>query len=320
MLTELYPLFLKPTIKNYIWGGKYFKDFIDFENFHNEPIAEVWVIFDQNTIINGSLAGLTLQKIVQQYGAQFLGTRYFSQKPQKFPILIKFLDCHEWLSIQVHPGDEQAKQLEGPDSNGKTEGWFVIDAKPGAELIAGVKPSVSRQMLKTHIENGTILNVLGRYPIQKNDAVFIAPGTIHALGPGSVIYEIQQNSDITYRIYDWERPLSAGRVLHLEKSIAVANTALQNQPKKTTYAPRQNIFSCDYFSLDLFQSEQQKVELSPNGESFHSLTIIEGQAFFESDVERFTLNQFESVLIPASHPSYHLQGNFQMLLGSLNEK
>ncbi len=320
MLTELYPLFIKPTIKNYIWGGKYFKDFIEFENYHNEPIAEVWVIFDQNTVINGSLAGLTLQQIVQQYGAQFLGARYFSQKPQKFPLLIKLLDCHEWLSIQVHPGDEQAKQLEGPDFNGKTEGWFVIDAKPGAELIAGVKPSVSRQMLKTHIENGTILNVLGRYPIQKNDAVFIASGTIHALGPGSVIYEIQQNSDITYRIYDWERPLSAGRVLHLEKSIAVANTALQNQPKKITPAPRQNIFSCDYFSLDLFQSEHQRVELSPNGESFHSLTIIEGQALFESDVNRFTLNQFESVLIPASHPSYHLQGDFQMLLGSLNEK
>lgn len=317
-MKELYPIFLKPTIKNYVWGGNKFQDIIQSPKEINLPIAEVWIVYDQNPVLNGPYTGLTLQQLTQKFGNQLLGSRFSSITSGKFPLLIKLLDCNQWLSIQVHPDDAKARELEGPEFSGKTEGWYVIDANLNAQLIAGVKPGVTKEQLSEAINKGKVIDSLVNHNIHKDDYISIPAGTIHALGPGSIIYEIQQNSDITYRVYDWDRPASDGRPLHIEKSIQVSDPSLQSALKKINSTELQNIFSNDYFSLDLFQSNGQEITLDPAGETFHSLTVIEGTGRFESKIDTFEMNQFESVLLPASLSEYKLSGEFKILVGSLS--
>ncbi len=317
---ELYPLFLEPTIKNYIWGGTTFKKFLNGKQDHSEHIAEVWVFYDHNQIKNGLWAGKTLRELVNLFGIDLLGSLHRSTNFENFPLLIKLLDCQEWLSIQVHPNDQQALNLEGAGFNGKTEGWYILAAEPNAQLIAGLKPDIGQDALANAIRNGTITSQLRYHPIQKDDYIFIPAGTIHALGPSARVYEIQQNSDVTYRVYDWDRPASDGRPLHIEKSLSVTDTKIKSTLHQAQNQRIQNIFACDYFSLDLYQSSGLEFELHPNGESFHALTVIAGSAEFDSESDHFILNQFESVLVPASYPHYHLLGDFKILKGSLNRK
>lgn len=320
MKKELYPLFFKPTIKNYIWGGQTFKQFLDHDPEHSEHIAEIWVFYGHNIVKNGPLAGKTLQELVSYYKNDLLGVFHRSTNFENFPLLIKLLDCQEWLSIQVHPNDEQALNLEGADFKGKTEGWYILDADQNAQLIAGLKSDSIKEALGLAIQNGTITSQVQYHSIQKDDYIFIPAGTIHALGPGALVYEIQQNSDVTYRVFDWDRPASAGRPLHIEKSIAVTDPKVESILHKTQNQPEQNIFNCDYFSLDLYQSAGLHIELNPNRESFHALSVIEGSAEFDSEGDHFTLHQYESVLVPACYPSYQLRGDFKLLKGSLNKK
>ncbi len=315
---SLYPLFLEPTIKNYIWGGRTFSQFLDNNSDPSLPVAEIWAIYNHNRIRNGYLSGKTLQDLVRNFGNALLGNFYESDSFENFPLLIKLLDSQQWLSVQVHPNDDQAEKLEGKGLNGKTEGWFILDADPEAQLIAGIKPGIDKGILSTSIQNGTIASTLHYHSIHKNEFIFIPGGTIHALGPGARVYEIQQNSDVTYRVYDWDRPASAGRPLHIDKSIAVANFASQTQLQKSQDLPCQNIFSCEYFSLDLYQSGNKSVELVPNQDTFHALTVIQGMAEFSGPDYQFSINQYESVLVPANYPSYQLTGNFKILKGSLN--
>lgn len=315
---ELYPLFLEPTVKNYIWGGQTFKKFLNSSHDPSEKIAEIWVIHNHNKVKNGSLTGITLKELVNSYGLDLLGNLYQSINFENFPLLVKLLDCQEWLSIQVHPKDDQAVALEGVGFNGKTEGWFILDAKPEAQLIAGLKSVLNKEELAEVIRNGNITTQLQYHAIEKDNFIFIPAGTIHALGPGTLVYEIQQSSDVTYRVYDWDRPASAGRPLHIEKSIAVIDSVGEIKLQKALNLQVQNIFKCDYFSLDLHHSSGQKVDLNPNGESFHALTVIDGSAEFNSQRDQFILNQFESVLVPASYPSYQLDGKFKILKGILN--
>ncbi|PKO06902.1 MAG: mannose-6-phosphate isomerase [Chloroflexi bacterium HGW-Chloroflexi-3] len=316
----LYPLLLEPTIKNYVWGGQKFSHSLHNNPDPSQPVAEIWTIYNHNRIRNGYLSGKTLQDLVRNFGTTLLGKFYNSNSFENFPLLIKLLDSQQWLSVQVHPNDDQAVELEGKEFNGKTEGWFVLDADPGAQLIAGIKPGMDKKTLASSIQNGTITSHLQYHSIHKYDYIFIPAGTIHALGPGARVYEIQQNSDVTYRVYDWDRPASAGRPLHIEKSIAVTDTLSQGQLNQSQDLPYQNIFTCQYFSLDLYQSAGKKVELNPNHDSFHALTVIEGVTEFISSDAQFSLNTFESVLVPASYPSYQLSGNYKLLIGSLNSK
>ncbi len=314
----LYPLFLEPTIKNYVWGGQKFSHFLQNNPDPPQPVAEIWAIYNHNRIRNGYLSGKTLQNLVRNFGTTLLGNFYNSNYFENFPLLIKLLDSQQWLSVQVHPNDDQAVKLEGNGFNGKTEGWFVLDADPEAQLIAGLKPGIEKETLASSIHSGTITSHLQYHSIHKNDFIFIPAGTIHALGPGARVFEIQQNSDVTYRVYDWDRPVSAGRPVHIEKSIAVTDIDSIGQLKQSLDLPYQNIFICQYFSLDLYQAEGVKIDLNPNQDSFHALTVIEGVTEFIGFDSHFSLNQFESVLVPASYPPYQLAGKFKILKGSLN--
>lgn len=318
MNNELYPLILEPTIKNYIWGGRKFQSFLSPDQDKDLPIAEIWTIYENNLIKNGELAGKSLAEIQKLYGKDLLGEDY-SLYGGKFPLLIKLLDSQDWLSIQVHPNNGQAQTMQGACHFGKTEAWFVLDATDDAQLIAGVEPGIDQNQLIQAIRQGKIASLVKYHHIKKDNYIFIRAGTIHALGPGATIYEIQQNSDITYRVYDWDRPATAGRPLHPEESIAVIDPKIDVKLGRVDpEIDMQDIITSEYFQLRLLRNNGNGFSMNPAGKSFQALTVIEGIAALYSKFGNFLLKQYDSILVPANHPPYHLSGNFKILCGSLN--
>ena len=194
---------LIPEYRDYLWGGQRLRP--------GTLTAEAWIVYEGDRIANGSLHGQTLAEAAQQLGADLLGQKTVSRTGTRFPLLIKILDCNDWLSVQVHPNDEQARQMEGPDQFGKTEAWHILEAVDGAQLIAGVKEGTTAEALAAAIRNGTIIDRVQYHAAHTGDTIFMPAGTLHALGPGFLVYEVQQTSNITYRIFDWNRPASAGR-------------------------------------------------------------------------------------------------------------
>ncbi|HSD84359.1 MAG TPA: type I phosphomannose isomerase catalytic subunit, partial [Anaerolineae bacterium] len=253
--------------------------------------------------------GQTLAEAAQECGAALLGANTLRRTGARFPLLIKILDCQQWLSVQVHPNDEQAWQMEGPDQFGKTEAWYVLDAAKDAQLIAGVRAGTSPAALAQAIRNGTIVDLAQYHQAQTGDTVFMPAGTLHALGPGFLIYEVQQTSNLTYRIFDWNRPASAGRALHIEQSVAVTNAQGIGQilpAGDLSGAARRQLVQCPYFTLTLLAAHAQPLMLDTHGQSFHAITIIEGQGTIACGAERVTLNRFETVLVAAQAGEYQL--------------
>jgi len=296
------PFSLAPEYRDYVWGGSRLRPEV-------VPTAEAWVVFAGNRVSSGSYAGRTLSDLAETFGADLLGTRAVAQTGKRFPVLVKILDCAQWLSLQVHPNDEQAEKLEGEGFFGKTEAWHVLENEPDAKLIAGMKPNITAKMLADSIKNGTILDMVQSIEVKAGDTLFMSPGTIHALGPGMLIYEIQQTSDITYRVYDWGRPQTETRKLHIDKALAVSN------PSATTSvlsAPQVNdgevktLTQCQYFQLEAVLVETKTVALDMLGESFHALTLLDGQSQVTAGGESFILNKFETLLIPAICGAYQI--------------
>jgi len=296
------PFSLAPEYRDYVWGGSRIRPEV-------VPTAEAWVVFAGNRVSSGSYAGRTLSDLAETFGADLLGTRAVAQTGKRFPVLVKILDCAQWLSLQVHPNDEQAEKLEGKGFFGKTEAWHVLENEPNAKLIAGMKPNITAEMLADSIKNGTILDTVQSIEVKAGDTLFMSPGTIHALGPGMLIYEIQQTSDITYRVYDWGRPQTETRKLHIDKALAVSN------PSATTSvlsAPQVNdgevktLTQCQYFQLEAVLVETKTVALDTLGESFHALTLLDGQCQVRAGSESFILNKFETLLIPAICGAYQI--------------
>lgn len=305
---------LTPEYRDYVWGGQRLRP--------GTLTAEAWVVYEGDRIANGSLQGQTLADAAQQLGADLLGQDVVHRTGLRFPLLIKILDCNDWLSVQVHPNDEQARQMEGPDQFGKTEAWHILDVADGAQLIAGVKEGTSAEALAAAIRNGTIVDQAQVHAAHTGDSIFMPAGTLHALGPGFLVYEVQQTSNITYRIFDWNRPASAGRELHIEQSVAVTNPqgtghvqpALKLQPDD-----QRSLVQCPYFALELLTAQSQPVALDTRSASFHALTVIDGQGTIECGGERITLNPFETVLVAAKAGAYHLRpiGSVRALKASL---
>ena len=297
------PFSLAPEYRDYVWGGSKLRPEI-------VPTAEAWIIYAGNRVSSGLYAGRTLSDISLAFGSDLLGSRAVTQTGRRFPVLVKILDCAQWLSLQVHPNDEQAKKLEGEGFFGKTEAWHVLEVEPNAKLIAGMKPNITTEALADSIRNGTIVDTAQSIEVKAGDTLFMSPGTIHALGPGMLIYEIQQTSDLTYRVYDWGRPETETRKLHIEKALAVSN------PKATTSVlqmPQVNdgdvvtLTGCEYFRLETVSVEKKTLGLDTRGESFHGLTVIEGQIQVSAEGEAFVLNKFETLLIPACCGAYQIK-------------
>ncbi|MCE9645318.1 MAG: class I mannose-6-phosphate isomerase [Chloroflexi bacterium] len=293
---------LKPEYRDYVWGGDRLRP-------GQRPTAEAWVVWEGNQIETGKLAGKTLGEAAIEYGEALLGSKPHSRTGTRFPLLVKLLDCEQWLSLQVHPNDEQAIQLEGPGHFGKTEAWHVLDAQPGAKLIAGVKPGVQAAQLADSIRDGSVSEVSQYAEVTRGDTIFMPAGTLHALGPGLFIYEVQQTSDLTYRVYDWGRPQTEARRLHIDKSIQVArperSVPVMSMPDAGDGASVQ-LVSCEYFSLDLLAASSRNISLNTAGESFHAITVIEGKARLQAGTEKIELENMQTALVPAGMGKYEL--------------
>jgi len=301
MLTQ--PIRLTPEYRDYVWGGARLRPAI-------VPTAEAWVVYEGDLVASGPYAGRTLASLASEFGAELLGRSALEQTGQRFPLLVKILDCAQWLSLQVHPNDEQAVALEGPGFYGKTEAWHVLEAEPGSVLIAGMKPDISPAALAESIRAGSILETVQKIEVRAGETIFMSPGTIHALGPGLLIYEIQQTSDLTYRVYDWGRPQTEARKLHIEKALAVSRpeaVGTARQAPLLNDGDAQPVSQCKYFKLELMYASERNIELNTRGDSFHALTVIEGQAKVVVDGQSQLLQRFETVLIPAACGVYELQ-------------
>jgi len=294
---------LVPLYDPRVWGGQRLK------HSPENPIGEAWVVYERNPIASGPFAGRTLAEVAAERGAALVGRHAFKRTGARFPLLIKLLDCADWLSIQVHPNDEQAIQMEGPGEFGKTEAWHVLEAEEGARLIAGVRPGTSAAELAQAIRSGGIEPYALYHTVHAGDTIFMPAGLMHALGPGLLLYEVQQTSDLTYRVFDWNRPASAGRPLHIEQSVAVTNPGLAGKtiplPPLAAHDQR-SMVRCKYFDLSLLLAQQEPLQLDTFDESFHALTVIEGKAEVIWGDEQVTLDCFESVVVSAEAGSYRL--------------
>jgi mannose-6-phosphate isomerase len=287
-----------------VWGGQRLR-----VSPTDVPYGEAWIIHENNRISVGPFAGKTLNEVTLAFGQGLLGVNAVGRTGSRFPLLIKILDCADWLSVQVHPNDAQAVQLEGTDFAGKTEAWHILEAEAGATLIAGVKPGTSPEALAAAIRDGSVLEVALKTTAAAGDSVMMYAGTMHALGPGFLLYEVQQTSDITYRVYDWDRPASAGRTLHIEQSVTVTrhDASAEVRHLEPLHNASAALVECPYFLLEALAADGSSLFADTKGSSFHAITVTEGEAQIVAGDERIKLGRFESVIVPASFGKYEFR-------------
>lgn len=315
------PFYLKAPCKDYIWGGSRLRDY--GKQSDRDVIAESWELSchpdGESVIASGSYAGLTLPDYLKEH-PEALGTA--CGRFDRFPVLIKLIDAHDDLSVQVHPDDAYAQRVE--HEYGKTELWYVVDARPGAELIYGVRESVTKEQLRQAIADGTLGTLLNRIPVKPGDSLYIPAGTLHAIGKGVLIAEVQQSSNITYRVYDYDRPGRDGkpRELHIDKALDVVRLT----PLTPTEAYRaeepvsfgnftiQRIGSCDYFSVNKVDV-RSLVNFDTDAESFNHILVLEGEAVLRTqDGDRMPMRPGTSIFVPAGYGRYWIEGECRLLL------
>lgn len=305
---------LKPSCKDYLWGGTRLKTEFGKE-FTGDRLAETWELSchpdGPSVVLNGEYAGDTLSEYILMEGKKVTGTK--SRKYEQFPLLIKFIDAKDDLSIQVHPGDAYALENEG--QYGKTEMWYIVDCEEGASLYYGFSREVSREEFRERIEQKTLLEVLNKVEVQKGDVLFIEPGTIHAIGQGNLIAEIQQNSNVTYRVYDYGRKGADGkeRDLHIEKALQVTNRI--PVVRKKSFEP--HMVACDYFTVDKIVLDGQLIKRifgEVDRSSFASLLVLDGEGEVRSREEDIPVRKGDSIFITADTGAYELEGHFEALL------
>lgn len=302
----MYTLKLKPALKDYLWGGTRLKTEYKMES-DLEKVAEAWVLSTHkdgpSVVLNGELCGKTLTEAVEVFGADCLGEN--GKKFSYFPILIKLIDARDDLSVQVHPNDEYALKVEG--EYGKTEMWYIVDCEEGAALYYGFKEEISKEEFRKKIADNTITDVLNRVPVKKGDVFFIPSGTIHAIGRGILIAEIQQNSNTTYRVCDYGRLGADGkpRPLHIDKAVEVTNLTPPPESKDLSSG---TLAECEYFKVRLFSTDKQK-EIEVDNASFVSLLCLEGEVSFDG----VTLVKGDCAFIPANRGKITFKGSATLI-------
>ena len=298
----LFPL--EAQYRERVWGGQRLLA-------HTPPIGEAWIAYGESVVSAGVAQGQTISALLNGAvpgltAASLLGAALAARSP-RFPLLIKLLDCADWLSVQVHPNDAQAREMVGPDELGKTGAWHFLKAEPGAEILAGVTQGTTQEQLAGAIRSGTVLDVSQRHRVAPGDTAFIPAGTLHALGPGMLLYEVQEASDTTYRVYDWDRPASAGRALHIEESVAVTEAQRRGELRRYDETGGQGVLtSCEYFVLEGLALAGGAEHGDTGGEHFHLITVVEGAATLSSGSERLELSQYQTALVSASAGQYQL--------------
>ena len=294
---------LTPACKDYLWGGEKLRQDYGIQS-QLHPLAEAWVLSchpdGPSVVATGPLAGKTLPEYIQEKGPGCLGAD--CEKFTDFPILAKFIDAKGDLSIQVHPSNEYA--LAHEHQFGKTEMWYVLDCEPGATLYYGFQHQISREEFQQRIQDNTLTEVLNAVPVEKGDLFFIPAGTLHAIRKGIVVAEIQQNSNVTYRIYDYGRVGVDGkpRQLHIQQALEVT----QRTPPQPDPDFHGHLAQCPYFTVDVMEG---RFTLDCGPESFVSVLVLEGTgALWEGD-ESMSLRKGESLFIPAGAGQCRLEGD-----------
>lgn len=307
----MYPIKFENLYYKKIWGGRDLEDFRN--NLPEGNIGESWdVACHENGMsiaLNGEFKGKTLEEIIEKQKEKVVGNKL---KGMKFPLLVKLINSREKLSVQVHPDDEYAKRIE--NSLGKTEAWYVVDAKEGAALIVGTK-DCDKETFKKAVENGETEKYLNRIPVKKGDYFLINSGLVHAICEGIIIAEIQQNSDITYRIYDYDR----GRELHIDKALDVINFDLKAEEQSNTSVEKHEgydkcvLCNGEYFTIEKYIIENE-VKSKSNEDEFFILTCTEGRGIIKTeDGEKTDILKGDSILIPAYLGKYEVKGNLTVL-------
>ncbi len=316
-----YPMKFKPVYKDYIWGGRYFEKFS--RELPQGILAESWELSCHkngvSVVANGEQAGKTLPEIIKENPGNILGSK-FSPDCAEIPLLVKFIDANDKLSVQVHPDDPYAAVHEG--GLGKNEMWYIVDAQPGARIVAGLKPGVTREILARAAENNRLEECLQEIEVSPGDVINIPAGLMHAIGAGIVIAEIQQTSDITYRVYDYNRVDSKGesRPLHIEKALAVTDYNMCGREVKAPGVKLQLNKDCSktiflanrYFACERYDIDGIVTEVA-DGSKFYILICLEGQGTIRTETAKEDIRQGETVLIPAAMGQYTLEGNFTCL-------
>ena len=297
-----YPIKFEPILKEKIWGGDKLANLLNKQS--NKPdIGESWEISDvkgdTSIVVNGSLKGKSLQELIKSYGASLMGEKIYEHFGDKFPLLIKFIDAKTPLSIQLHPNDELAQKRH--NSFGKTEMWYVMQADKDAELIVGFQKQSNKEEYINHLNNNSLLDILNVDKVKKGDVYFIPTGRIHAIGAGVMLAEIQQTSDVTYRIYDWDRvdDNGVGRELHTDlalDAIEYISPASYKTKYKTIKNEASTIVDCNYFTTNVLSIDKPLAIDNSNKDSFVIYMCVEGEVTIGNQI----LKQGETVLIPAS--------------------
>lgn len=322
-MAPIYPLRMQLIYRHYPWGGRKLGELLGKPIGRGPHFAESWEVVDhgddQSIVAAGPLAGKSLNELVHSHGQALLGRHH----PQSdFPLLYKFLDAQRTLSVQVHPDDAMAATLDPPDL-GKTEAWYVLAAEPGSVVYAGLKPGVDREALELAIRAGRCEETLHEIPVDVGDCVFLPAGVVHAIGAGLVVAEIQQASDTTFRLYDWNYlgPDGQPRELHIEQGVAATDFTRgpmsPQVPAPTSRSQAERLVECDYFLWDRWTFEEPLD--FPCQDACHIISVLEGELSVEGDVAEQPAGKGQTLLLPAELDTVRLtpRGKVVMLDASM---
>lgn len=312
---KLSPSRIDPIFVPRIWGARSLAPLFPDHSAEQEPIGEVWLTGSECRIATGAFAGRKLGEAWREMGVEWTGTR--ARDMELFPLLVKFLFPTEKLSVQVHPTDEYARKNEAAvGGRGKTEMWYAISARPGAEVMVGLRGGVTRDAFRRAIGDGTVENCLEHIVMQAGDVIFVPAGTTHTIGPGLVLCEIQQHSDLTYRVFDYNRLTAEGkpRPLHVDKALEViefgkqrggkiAPISLNGREGRETY-----YVACRYFATERWEFEQ-RLEGQTYPEHFELLIILAGRGQISAQGEKQNYEPAQVWLLPAALGNYKLQAD-----------
>jgi mannose-6-phosphate isomerase len=321
-MSSLYPLKFQTIYKDKIWGGEKIKTYLhkDFGSLPN--CGETWEISgvksDVSVVADGPLRGKRLDSLLEEYKEELVGTKVYQHFGNIFPLLIKFIDANEDLSIQVHPDDELAKKRH--NSFGKTEMWYVVEADPGSTLIAGFNKEVNEQEYLDKFNSGHLTDILNKEDVKSGDVFFLPAGRVHTIGKGLLIAEIQQTSDITYRIYDFDRVDDKGnkRELHVEEALAAID--YKHYPEyKTLYHPKENetvkLVTCPYFTTSLMDFTEGTEKDYSGLDSFVIYVCLEGEFVINHQGNSYSVMMGDCILLPKTvdHITLETTSGFKIL-------
>lgn len=322
LTATLYPLRFESIYKDKLWGGQKIREVLNKDFGALPNCGETWEISgvpgNVSVVADGPLAGRNLRDLIEEFKGALVGERVYAEHGEEFPLLVKFIDANDDLSIQVHPDDELAQERHG--CKGKTEMWYIIQADEGASLISGFNQPVSREVYEERFQQGKLMDILNREPVTAGDVFFLPAGRVHTIGKGLLLAEIQQTSDVTYRIYDFDRTDADGnqRELHVEQALDAIDYQHYDE-YKTPYEDHPNslvnLVKCDYFTTNKLMADQAITRHYKGLDSFVIYVCVAGELTLHHEKGRTSLRQGQALLLPATLTQVELrpEGSFTLL-------